>query len=237
MEFDEILADRDTFAGDGNEDVLCIGAGHRRHLIARPTTMRWWSAGLVLVVGIVLGHVAFGSGTSTPMATTSRPWTTHNEQGCPSGRSCRTHDVAAPLLVQLLRSDFPDLRASSLVATDDSETAQRYQLRLEAILARGLTLQIAAQDAPGEPPASTEWTAARDHAEQTISASGVVVHIVLARYNAQRPGVSDFRCEWCQRPRSGAWADLNPVLAQAQTRMWAMIGSGIESAAHSEPFA
>jgi hypothetical protein len=198
--------------------------------------MRWRSTGLGVLVGIVVGHVAFEAVPSTPMAT-SRPWTTHNEQGCPSGRSCRTHDVAAPLLVQLLRSDFPDLRASSLVATDDSETAQRYQLRLEAILARGLTLQIAARDAPGEPPASTEWTAARDHAEQTISASGVVVHIVLAKHNAQRPGVSDFRCEWCQRPRSGAWADLNPVLAQAQTRMWAIIGSGIESAAHSESFA
>jgi hypothetical protein len=61
-----------------------------------------------------------------------------------------------------------------------------------------------------------------------------VVHIVLAKHNAQRRGLSDFRCEWCQRPGSGARPDLNPLLAQAQTRMWAMIGSGIESAARSE---
>jgi hypothetical protein len=116
-------------------------------------------------------------------------------------------------------------------------------------LSRGLTLRITAQQVSAQPALTTPWAlvavgdnARPDHAERMIThnkASGVVVDIRLSRTAVQRPGRSDFRCDWCQpsRPTTAAERALDLFVTRPQSRMWAMIGIEIQTAVHGNAIA
>ena len=237
---------------DDREDLLdiCPDRGCPKWAAARFTT--FFLVVLALIIGAALGRLAGGPSAGPPRAPglpTGSPVARSDAQGCPDDRHCRTYDLTVPLLLQLLKDDFPDLRANSLLAIEDTLTAQQYRLSLEATLSRGLTLRITAQQAAGQPPLTTPWTlvavgddARPDHAERVITnnkASGVVVGIRLLRTAVQRLGRSDFRCDWCQpsRPTAAVEHALDLLVTRPQSRMWAMIGIGIQTAVHSNAIA
>jgi hypothetical protein len=249
----EVSPPESAYPAFGDEEVLTLGGSdHYRHSAASRRIGRWLSVGLAVIVGIAFGRLSLGP--LGPTARTVQP--SHietsaaplNAQGCPSGSTCRTHEVIARQLLGQLRNDFADIRSATVLATDDTRTGHQYQLQLAATLTRGLALEVTAQHSLSQPIEQTNWiyvavgTSTRpDRAERTITnphADGVTVHIQLTRTVVQRPGRADFQCDWC-RPSHHRTVEipLSQLVIRPASRMWAMVGIGVETAAHSQALA
>jgi hypothetical protein len=225
---------------DLTDDVLDLG----RASPAGTRTVRWFLAGLTLLAGFAVGrmsayptHTVTGRGDHTTQAV--------DRQGCPSGHACTTHDVSAPDLIGLLTADFPDARGPRVVATDDSTTGQRYRLEVDTTLARGVSVRVIAERGPAQPSRSTPWslvaigTSTRpDHAQRTVidsRASGLARIRLAVEPDPQRPGRSDFRCDWCVHTSDAA--ALGRLLSHPQPRLVGITGIALHDTARSRALA
>jgi hypothetical protein len=236
-------------SGNEIDDELVIG----RDPVRRGSQWLW--IGISLIAGLLLGRLSASHSTSATAPSPTAPEQRNtavtepavgarDARGCPTTRTCTSHEIAAPLLLELLRLDFADVRTSSIAATDDTVTGDHHQVQLVATLARGLTLRITAHDAATR-AVPTSWTFVAigerrrpEHAERTMTsanAPGLVVHATIAiNDDVHRPGVSDMRCDWCQQPVHNAVTppNLRPLFS-AKNGLIAMIAIALRAASDS----
>ena len=223
-----------------DEDVLDLG----RASPAGTRTVRWLLAGLILVAGFAVGRMSVHPHYAVAVRADHTTQAV-DRQGCPSGHACTTHEVSAPDLIGLLHVEFPDARGPRVVATDDSTSGRRYRLEVVATLLRGVRVQVVAEDQTAQPSRSTPWslvavgTSARpDHAQRTIidsRTSGLARIRLAVDPGGQRPGRSDFRCDWCVHTSDAA--ALRRLLSQPQPPLAVIAGIALHDTARSQALA
>jgi hypothetical protein len=201
----------------------------------------------VLVVALAL-LVAFHLGrldaARSPTPAQHAAATPRSARACPVGDRCKTEALSVPGLAGLLRSEFPDVAATRVVAT--VVNGRERQVELAASLARGDVVRVVASDLRTAP---TPWTFVAvgdlshpDHVQRVLvdpygssAVARVEVWVDRVQSSVQRPGLSDFRCAWCGGSgRSvGGTAALAQVLDRASSPLVAMLATAVVATAHS----
>jgi hypothetical protein len=231
-------------------EELLIGPQH----LGQPG--RWLPLGAALIAGLLLGHVTARQPTSSPArATTSAAQPAPNQPntasvthtaagpdaaGCPAYRICTTRRLHSAWLLRSLASEFTDLHHASIEATDDTTTHDRYRVQLTATLARGLTIEVSADNTAAGPAEVKPWiivAASQDgapsYASETMLANspdGPILHITIAATSHAPP--PQLRCASCQRPipRSAAAARLQGLTRVHRRQITRAIAIGIHAA-------
>jgi hypothetical protein len=236
--------------GPGREDLI-IGPtpSGRRH--------PWLSISVALVVGLLLGRLSLGHTAShnatsaptpqpRPTTSTDLPPGTVDILGCPLYRTCSSRKLhAAPTLIGVLRSNFPEAVVNRLTATDDSLTKDRYLVRLDATLSPGLDLDVIADNRASAPAAATPWIfvavgeAQRpQYATKTIvtgAGNGPVLHITIASNDVVHPVQAATRCDSCEHTisRSAAAARLQGLSRTDHRGVLSAITAAVRAAGNS----
>lgn len=230
-------------------EVLTIGRKHSRQ------PRQWGSIAAALMAGLFIGRLSvvhLDSHDETTQVSTSQAHATAvaeqgpdavDAPGCPPYRTCTSRKVHAPGLIRTLASNFPDLVGDSIVVTDDSATGDRYRVRLTATLARGLTLELIADNAAAAPAVATPWVFVAvghgrrpDHATRTMitdAGNGPAVHITIAVSNDATPsGRADTGCDCCRHTisRSEAAARLQGLSRVGPRTVLTVIAGGLRAA-------